>query len=279
MATNEDDLSGIQDFDFSSILGTGTDTPAGDVPPPAAQSPTPAAQAADAEDDSSDLDDVDAIAQPAPSTNDRLAAALEKLAAVQATPAPAAPAPAKTPEEKAFQFMLTQQSVPADLMAKLTSEDRQEQMQGLLALVSGVANMVRQRVRTEITEEYQPQFRSLVQDHVAQQARQQEMIADFRSSFPVLANHPEGQVIGRLLSERAIKAMQAAGRPESEMSYGPVFKKYLAAELKKVAVTKTPGAAQPAPRKAPTQMSRQGAPREGTPGMTSLSDEIWNVVN
>jgi hypothetical protein len=271
MATNNDGAGADDDFDFAGILAMGDVAPEGDTPE--------TIEAAPAEETVEEEVEVEDDLPPPPSTNDRLAVALEKLAAAQA--APAAPVAPMTPaEKKEFQFMLTQQSVPADLLAKLTSEDRAEQVQGMLALVSGVANMVRQRVRTEITDEYQPEFRKLVQDHVTQQAKQAEMIQDFRTSFPSIANHPESQVIGRLLSERAIKAMQAAGRPEAEMAYGPAFKKYLAAELKKISIKKE-GAPAPAPKGAKPggQLSRNGAPRAAEVGGGSLSDDIWNVVN
>jgi len=276
MTTNNEDFSGIEDFDLAALMGdtAPADVPA-DVPAPVPEDGTPADVPADETPEDVELS--------APSRDDRLATVLEQLAAKVNAPPPA-PAPAPTEQQKKdFAFAIAEAQLPKELLGRLMSEDPAERTQGLLVLLSGALNMARQRWRTEVQEEYQPGFTTLVQEHYAQEAANRERAQDFATSFPSVAKHPEGQLIARTLSERAVKKMVEAGLPQSDLTYGPKFKKYFAAELAKITTGKAP-AGQPASgspaERAARQVSRNGSPPAERPGNSkTLGDMILDVVS
>lgn len=272
-----EDLSGIEDFDLGALMGDiGVESPEGETPSneAAAEDAAPAAEAVEEEE-----------LPTGPSRDDRLAEVLDRLAAKIDAPKPTGtPAEPTAQQKKDFAFAIAEAQLPKELLGRLMSEDPAERTQGLLVLLSGALNMARQRWRTEVQEEYQPGFTQLVQEHYAQEIANRERAQDFATSFPTVAKHPEGRLIASTLSERAVKKMQEAGIPQAQLTYGPVFKKYFAAELAKITTGKTPAAkggkpAASASERAARQVSRGGAPAAERPGGKTLGDMILDVVS
>lgn len=225
------------------------------------------------------------VTPPTPAPADALAqhtAALTK-AVESLTQRQVAPAPTPVAEEpKTPKVWLTPEQVPQAMVQLLNSEDPAERVKGLAAFGNALVTMVYSQVQRDVTEQYQPQFQAMVQDHYRQQEQINNFRTDMNTNYPALVHSPAG----RLVAQHVVQTLSAKRVAEGKSVnwFDPEFKSAFDAELKTLGIDPKVGNKPAAPPAPPAPQARVGRsngarPVDPAPGERTQSDHMMGMLS
>lgn len=219
-------------------------------------------------------------APPAPTPHDQLAKTTEALAAAVSalTQRTEAPAP-RTEEPKTPKVWLTPEQIPQAMVQLLTSEDPAERVKGLAVYGNALVTMLYEQFQRDVTEQYQPQFQAMVQDHYRREQLIQNFRTDITTNYPVLANTEAGRLVAQHVVQKISAARLAAKK--SVDWFDPDFRKDFDAELKILGVDPKNGKAAPAapaPRPTPVGRSNGARPVQPAPENQTQADHMMSML-
>lgn len=232
--------------------------------------------------DNTEIPPVTPVTPPASAPSDALAqhtaaltAAVKSLTEKQNAPAPVAEEP-KTPK-----VWLTPEQIPQAMVQLMTSEDPAERVKGMAVFGNALVQMVYSQVQRDVTEQYQPQFQAMVQDHYAQQQQINNFRTDMTTNYPALVNSEAGRLVAQHVVQKVSAKRIAEGK--SVNWFDPDFKTAFNAELAALKIDPKLGTAPPAkptpPSPAPVGRSRGARPVDPAPENATQQDHMMGMLS
>lgn len=289
---DDGEAGGDEPFDFSTLFSNGpvsddqgggeqNAAPDGDnQSPPAASSQD---QSGGGDDGDPGLAQVREILEAQGKTQEQIAAALSAIATRQEAPAAAPASPSSAEQRLRYQFAATM--LPQPMVQKFTSEDPAERLEGLMMILTAVANHQWNDWNKEVTTTYQPRFQEMVQASLQEQRQARAFEAEFNGLYPSLGKTTEGKALARMLIETTAQEMINAGVPPAKVGWNADFRKKFEEKLSKFG-WKPQGQQQqqqqqqPATRQPGAQVRRQanGARPTVDPALRHLEDNMASVL-